>query len=129
MCRKPLRERKKPLRETSMNEAAYVDRAAGWSQQLSQTEARGPGDLENAWRRLETRYGIPWRLFWTLKYRRPPSITAGLYHLMRAVYRAECARHMRKLGDDLETTKRIAGPDDPAVAAAEAALGKSESEE
>ena len=118
--------RKEPM---SVTESTYVDRAAKWGKRLSQTEARGPGDLENAWRRLEARYGIPWRVFWSLRYRRPSSIATGLYQRIWSAYQAECARQMRKLEHELEATRKIVGPDDHSVAAAQALVGKNESVE
>jgi hypothetical protein len=45
-----------------MPDAVYVDEAARWARFLTQTESRGPGDLENAWSRLERRYGVPARM-------------------------------------------------------------------
>jgi hypothetical protein len=54
-----------------MSDAAYVDEAADWARRLTQAEARGPGDIENAWRRLETRYGVSFHTWWALRYRKP----------------------------------------------------------
>lgn len=110
----------------AMSESAYVDQAATWAKQLTQTEARGPGDMENAWRRLEARYGVSWRTFWALRYRRPREITAFLFDQLKAAHSAECERQMRRLQHDIEITQAIAGPDCPAVRAAQALVGKDE---
>jgi hypothetical protein len=119
--------RKNSVRGTeAMSEAAYVDQAAMWAKRLTQTEARGPGDMENAWRRLEARYGVSWRTFWALRYRRPREITAYLFDRLKAAHAAECERQMRRLQHDIEITKAIAGPDAPAVRAAEALVGEDE---
>ena len=43
MCKKDL----------PMSDAAYLDQAAVWSKDLTRMKARGPGDTENAMRRVE----------------------------------------------------------------------------
>lgn len=108
----------------AMTEAAYVDQAAQWAKALTHTEARGPGDMENAWRRLEARYGVPWRAFWALRYRKPGEITAFLFDQLKAAHRAECERQMRRLRHEVEITKQIAGPDHHTVVAVQALVGK-----
>lgn len=113
---------KKLLRERQMGDAAYVDQAADWARALTQRESRGPGDLENAWRRLEARYGVPSSMFWALRYRRPKDIMASVFFRLHGAYQAECARQMRKLQHDIELTKAIAGPDHPVVVAAQAVV-------
>lgn len=92
-----------------MSDTALVDQAAGWAKALTQREARGPGDIENAWRRLESRYGIGWRVFWALRYRKPTFLTASTFSAIYSAYRAECERQMRKLQNEIETTKAITG--------------------
>jgi hypothetical protein len=112
--------RKNPLRGKQMSDAAlHVDRAVLWARSLTQTESRGPGDLENAWRRLESRYGVSARTFWSLRYRRPKEIASHVYLRLLAAYRAEQERQMRLLRHDLELTKDVAGLDHASVAAAQ----------
>jgi hypothetical protein len=94
--------------------------ARQWAGELVKREARGPGDMEPAMRRLESKYGIPWRLFWSLRYRPPSYVKHGIWEQLRQAYRAECERQMRLLKHELEITKAIAGPDAPAVRASEA---------
>lgn len=102
-----------------MNVVASARTMAG---ELVKHESRGPGDMENAMHRLEARYGIPWRTFWTLRYRPPADVMAGVYHRLMAAYQAECDRQMRLLRHELETTERKAGPDAPAVRQARAVV-------
>ena len=111
--------RKSSSRDEAMTDAAFVDQAEGWAKRLTQSEARGPGDMEPAWRRLEARYGVPWRTFWALRYRKPRDITASIYHRLAAAYSAECERQMRRLQHDIEITRQITGPSNAAVAQAE----------
>lgn len=122
MTEEPLSVSKSLLREFTC-----VDQASAWAKRLTQSEARGPGDIENAWHRLESRYGVPWRTFWALRYRQPAEISAGIWLLLKSAYQAECERQLRKLADEVKITKAIAGPDDVTVAAAEAVLGAHQS--
>lgn len=114
--------RKNSSQGKAMTDVAFVDQAEGWAKRLTQSEARGPGDMENAWRRLEARYGVPWRTFWALRYRKPRDITASAYHRLAAAYAAECGRQVKLLRHEIAITKLVAGPDHPAVAASEAVL-------
>lgn len=96
-----------------------IAQARGWANALVQRESRGNGDTENAMRRLESRYGIPWRTFWTLRYRPPSEIFQSTYERLSAAYQAECDRQMRLLKHEMEIT-RLTAPDHPAIRAAEA---------
>lgn len=60
-----------------MSGVAIVDSAANMARDLVQREARGPGDLENAMRRIEARYGVPYATLWSLRYRKPKDIMAS----------------------------------------------------
>lgn len=104
------------------NGVSAAAKAQGWANELVRREARGPGDMENAMHRLEARYGIPWRTFWSLRYRPPTDILTGLFIKLHDAYQAERDRQMRLLRHETEITKIIAGPDDHAVRAAEAIL-------
>ena len=101
---------------------ATVTQARQWANDLVRREVRGPGDTANAMRRLEARTGIPWRVFWGLRYRPPSDLWASVHERLRAAYLAECERQMRKLEHDIEITKAVAGPDNDAVREAAAAL-------
>jgi hypothetical protein len=114
---------KKGLR---MSDAAYLDQAAVWSKDLTRMKARGPGDTENAMRQIEREYGIDYGFLWSLRYRRDRLriISVSAYETIRAAYRAECERQMRKLENELKRTEEITGPDSNAVRAAKALLSK-----
>lgn len=120
-----LQVRKSSLQDELMS-TAHVEEAAGIAKWLTQREALGPGDMENAWHRLEVRYGLPWRLFWSLRYRKPRAIASHVYHHLQAVYQAERDRQMKLLRHDIEITKQIAGADSAAVRAAEALVRENE---
>lgn len=85
-----------------MSDAVYVDQAAEWAKRLTHKEARGPGDMENAWQRLESRYGVPWRVFWALRYRKPSSVSAYIFNQLRAAYEAERDSQLRRIQHEKE---------------------------
>lgn len=118
---------KKCLRGEQMTDSAYIDDAARWARELTRAESRGPGDMRNAWHRLERRYGVPARTFWALRYRRPKDLWTSIYLRLRSAYEAECLRQAERLRHEIELTKAVAGADDPVVVAAasvaEAVLG------
>ena len=111
------------LQGGEMSEVALVDEAAGWAKRLTQQEARGPGDIENAWRRLESRYAIPWRTFWALRYRKPRDLTAAIYQRLKIAYESECERQLRRLEHELEVTRKTA-PSHRYVQQVEALVGE-----
>ena len=69
--------------------------------ELLKLESRGAGDLENAMRRLGNRNGLNWRVFWTLRYRTPDDVFVGVFEKLKAAYRAECRRQLRKLENEI----------------------------
>ena len=123
MSKKILQRSKRGL---PMSDAAYLDQAAMWSKDLTRMKARGPGDTDNAMRQIEREYGIDYGFLWSLRYRRDrlKIISLSVYEGIRAAYRAECERQMRKLENDIKRTEEIAGPDSNSVRSAKAILGK-----
>jgi hypothetical protein len=105
-----------------MSDTAYLDQAAAWSKDLTHMKARGPGDTENAMRRIEREYGVDYGFLWSLRYRRERlrTISISVYEGIRAAYREECLRQMRKLENEITKTEKIVGPDHAAVRAAKA---------
>jgi hypothetical protein len=77
-----------------------ISEASMWASNMVLRESRGPGDTENAMRRLENRYGIPWRTFWNLRYRPPADILVGVWRQLHAAYEAECSRQERLLAHE-----------------------------
>ena len=70
----------------------FVSNAREWANELIRRESRGPGDLDNAMRRLEARYGIPATTFWRLRHGRIKEIFASTYVKIQSAYLAECER-------------------------------------
>lgn len=75
--------------------------------------------MEGAMRRLEQRYGIPWRTFWSLRYRPPADVMHSIWERLRQAYADECARQERLLRHEIEITKALS-PDAAAVRKSEA---------
>lgn len=65
---------------------AYVDEARRMAGDLIARESRGSGDLENAMRRIESRYGIPYGFLWGLRYRPPKDLLMGLFLRLQSAY-------------------------------------------
>lgn len=107
----------------------FVSNAQEWANELVRRESRGPGDYENAMRRLESRYGIPWQTFWRLRHGRLKDVYVSIYVRLQAAYQAECERQMRLLKHDLEITKAKVGVSSRAVASAEAFLDEASGED
>lgn len=90
---------------------AEVVRAKGFASEMLRWESRGPGDTENAMRRLSRRHGIDYSAFWSLRYRAPKRIWADVYTAFQTAYENERQRQLRKLAHDVEITEAIAGPE------------------
>lgn len=80
--------------------ASGISEAVSWSNALVSMNVRSPGDMENAMRRLESRYGIPWRTFHNLRYRPPADVMVGVWRQLKAAYEAECERQERLLAHE-----------------------------
>lgn len=108
-----------------MSDAAYLDQAAMWSKDLTRMKSRGPGDTENAMRSIAREYNIDYGFLWSLRYRRERLriMSISVYEGLRAAYRAECERQLRKLEHEIARTEEIAGADSNAVRAAKAVVG------
>ena len=109
-----------------MSDTAYLDQAAVWSKDLTRMKSRGAGDIENAMRQIEREYGIEYGFLWSLRYRRDRlrTISISVYEGIRAAYRAECERQMRKLENEITRTEQIAGPNSASIRAAKALVGE-----
>jgi hypothetical protein len=114
-----LKVRKTLLQVKQMHEALIND-ARQWAGALVQREARGPGDTDNAMRRISQRYGVDYGALWSLRYRPPKRIFADIYFQLRAAYEAECERQLRQLEHELTITREKAGSDRASVRAAQA---------
>jgi hypothetical protein len=101
--------RKFSLHGCKMSSLAIVDSAAFMARAMVQREARGPGDTDNAMRRIETRYGVPYGVLWSLRYRKPKDILASAFLTLSNAYEAECERQRRAIDHDLAIAKAKGG--------------------
>lgn len=106
MCKLPL-----PNGQTKMSDVALLNEAAGISRELTRMRARGPGDVENAMRQIESEYGIEYGFLWSLRYRldRLKFISASTLNRIRAAYQAERERQIRKAAYEYKLTKEQTG--------------------
>jgi hypothetical protein len=81
------------MRKRKLVADEVVSEARAWAKELTAIEITGPGDLEPAWRRLETRYGIPYSTFWSLRYQKDlKDVWASIHTMLRLAVEAERAR-------------------------------------
>lgn len=74
-----------------------VDAATDYVRTMVQRESRGPGDLDNAMQRLESRYGIPFWSMWHLRKGKAKTVEASLLARIRAAYLDMCHRQAASL--------------------------------
>lgn len=88
-----------------MSDAAFVQDAKMHASLLVRIESRGPGDTDNAMRRLEQKYGIPYWTLWALRYRLPKIIAPEAFCRIKAAYQAECRRQARHFAHEQMITE------------------------
>lgn len=115
--------RNRLLRKTQMSS---VDMASDYANRMVLREARGPGDTEEAMRRVEARTGIGFSTLWSLRYRKPKSIDHDLFQRIRSAYLTLCERQLASLKHELavEAARGDADAYSDLVAEAEALVAK-----
>lgn len=113
---------KNPLRMTQMTNADVMQ-ARDYADELLRWETRGPGDTENAMRRLANRYALPFGKWWALRYRPPKEIASHVLTCIAAAHAAERQRQLRKLAHDIALTEATAGHSRDLADAARALVG------
>lgn len=109
------------LRDLQMVTAEVIQ-AKGLASEMLRWESRGPGDTDNALRRIAQRHGIEYGALWSLRYRAPKRIWADVANAIAAAYENERQRQLRKLAHEAEITAAVAGARSPRVAKARAVL-------
>lgn len=87
-----------------------VDAATEYVRTMVQRESKGPGDLENAMQRLESRYGLPFWSLWYLRKGKAKTVEAGLLARIRGAYLDMCQKQASNLLHEIET-EAAAGDD------------------
>lgn len=108
-----------------MTAAALIEHARLMANELVLRESRGPGDMPNAMRRLETKYGVPAATFFHLRYRNPRRIWADVFLQLQAAYEMAREQQLRQLQHEIEISKK-AGISKIIIAESEALVRKSE---
>lgn len=106
---------------------AEVLEAKDRASELLRWESRGPGDTDNALRRIAQRHGIEYGALWSLRYRAPKRIWADVANAIATAYENERQRQMRKLAHEAEITAAVTGPNHSRVAQARAVLRQAKS--
>lgn len=88
-----------------MSPESVVETAGAWARWLVQRESRGPGDTENAMRRISRRYGVPYSILWSLRYRPPKDMLVSAFIRLEAAYEAEKLRQMKALEEEFAVSK------------------------
>lgn len=101
---------------------AEVRQAKSLAAELLRWESKGPGDTDNAMRRVARKHGIEYSALWSLRYRAPKRIWADVYTAVVTAYENERQRQLRKLAHEVELTEAVAGPKRRSVAKARAVL-------
>lgn len=107
-----------------------VEVAADYANRMIEREARGPGDTEEAMRRIEAKTGIGYWTLWGLRYRRRDlkTIAADQYMRIRNAYLATCARQLQALQNEMAVEQARCGDVEDLVAETEAFLAKIKAE-
>jgi hypothetical protein len=74
-----------------------VDAATDYVRTMVQRESHGPGDLDNAMRRLEAKYGLPFWTLWHLRKGKAKTVEASLLARIRGAYLDMCQRQASNL--------------------------------
>lgn len=85
--------------------SSYVEEASKKVSWLVSREARGPGDIPNAMRRLARRYGVSYHALWALRYRKPSDMLVSLYSRICEAHEAECERQRDLLNHELSISR------------------------
>lgn len=87
-----------------------VDAATEYVRVMVQRESHGPGDLDNAMRRIEAKYGLPFWSLWHLRKGKAKTVEASLLSRIRAAYLDMCQRQASNLLHEIEV-EAAAGDD------------------
>lgn len=88
-----------------------TDLAIDYARRMVEAEAKGPGDLENAMHRLETKTGIGYWTLWGLWNRRRKLIDTDLFLRLQGAYYAVCERQLARFRHEL-AVEQAQRPDD-----------------
>jgi hypothetical protein len=79
-----------------------VEAATGYVRTMVQRESHGPGDLDNAMRRIEAKYGLPFWTIWHLRKGKAKTVEASMLARIRGAYLDMCQRQASNLLHEIE---------------------------
>lgn len=79
-----------------------VAKATEYVRTMVHRESRGPGDIENALRRLEAKYGLPFWSIWHLRKGKAKTVEASLLARIEGAYLDMCKRQATSLLSEIE---------------------------
>lgn len=71
--------------------------ATGYVKRMVQRESRGPGDIDNALRRIGQRYGLPFWSLWHLRKGKAKTCDVTLFAGIKGAYLDMCQRQAESL--------------------------------
>lgn len=86
-----------------------VEAAAHWVNLMVMREAKCPGDIINAMRRLSNRHSVPYSLLWSLKYRPPKDLYVSAFEKLEAAYAKELRSAVSALDHERKLTEAKTG--------------------
>lgn len=93
--------------EHEMSSVDTADQAGDFVRRMVARESRGWGDQQEAQRRIEQRYGLP---FWSLEHlrtRRAKSCETSLFLRIKAAFIDHCGKQAARLLHEAETAKAV----------------------
>jgi hypothetical protein len=100
------------MSKRSLRAAQMLNEARDWARELTLLEMLHPSEpLEEVWRRLERKTGVPFGTFWSLAWRfnSLKDIWASIHALLEDAIESERARKARKLMHDEEVERITSG--------------------
>ncbi|MBB3808781.1 hypothetical protein [Pseudochelatococcus contaminans] len=94
-----------------------VDRASSWSHELVMRESRGPGDYQNAMKRVGRKTGVGYSLLWSLRYRPPKDLPTSAFLRLWRAWETVRENQMRALEHDFARTRAEAGDEHDSIVA------------
>ncbi len=88
-----------------------VEAATEYVRKMTKLESSGPGDIDNALRRIADRFGLGFWTLWHLRKGKAKSCDSGLYARIRGSYLDMCAAKASNLLHEI-TIEAAAGHDD-----------------
>lgn len=88
-----------------------VESATDIVRTMVRRESRGPGDMDNAMRRIGAKYGLSFWSLWHLRKGRAKTVDASLFARIKGAYLDMCHRQAAGLLHEIEIEAAASGDD------------------